>query len=428
MASVGRRCIPLALIALAVGWLLSTISSTGDWPNDSAPAVEALASGHVSEYLEAKAMMGSFSTLVQAPFVALAPAGDLTVYRWAAFPCVLAAGLLGLYLAAVAGRRGASVPFRVLLAALCLFNPITIAALDNGHPEEILTASLVVGAVASAAEGRRWTPALLLGLALASKQWAVLAILPTLMALPSGRFRVGLAAAALAAALTLPALIASPEAFTEVQGNAASTGRTVTPWSVWYPTATEVTEVHRVGDTELVATVREAPALVGELSHPLIVLLVFALPLGLALKRRGLGLGAAEAMALLALLALLRAALDPVDNLYYHAPLLLALLGWDAVAPPGRLPLRGLTGAAVAFLLWEWSKHLSDFDLFNVAYVAIALAGMAAIAAALSPGRAPGTRLRVDSPSSFSTDDNYWRDEAPLSGIKGIASRSINRG
>ena len=53
-------------------------------------------------------------------------------------------------------------------------------------------------------------------------------------------------------------------------------------------------------------------------------------------------------MALLALLALLRCALDPVDNLYYHEPLLIALLGWDAFASRG-LPWRGLVGVAVAF-------------------------------------------------------------------------------
>jgi hypothetical protein len=428
MASVGRRCVPFALVTLAAAWLASTISSAGDWPGDSAPAVEALAEGRISDYLGATAMMGPFSTLLQAPFAALAPAGDLTVYRWAAFPCVLAAGLLGLYLAAVAGRRGASVPFRVLLAALCIFNPLTVEALRSGHPEEILTAVLLVAAVATAAEDRRWAAALLLGLALASKQWAVLGILPVLMALPSGRIRAGLAAAAVAALLILPGIVASPESFSEVQGKAASTGRVVTPWSVWYPAATEVTEVHWVGETRMVATVREAPPLVGELSHPLIVLLFFALPLGLALKRRRLGLSGAEAMALLALLSLLRAVLDPVDNFYYHAPLLLALLGWDALAPPGRLPLRGIVGAAVALLLWDLWKGISDPDLFNAVYLALALTGTGLLVAVLSGKGGPSTRLRVDGPSSFSANDEFWIDEAPVSGIKRTASGSIRPG
>ncbi|MDQ2632061.1 MAG: glycosyltransferase 87 family protein [Actinomycetota bacterium] len=425
MASLGRRCIPFALVAAAAAWLVSTISTTGDWPTDSAPAVEALAHGHVSDYLSATAMMGPFSTLVQAPFAALAPAGDLTTCRWAAFPCILAVGLLGLYLAAIAGRRGAPGSFRVLLAALCVFNPLTVEALRSGHPEEILTAALLVAAVATAAEDRRWAAALFLGLALASKQWAVLGILPVLMALPSGRIRAALVAAAVAALLILPGLVVSPESFSEVQGKAASTGRVVTPWSVWYPVATEVTEVHRVGETRMVATVREAPAVVGELSHPLIVLLFFVLPLGLALKRRRLGLSGAEAMALLALLALVRAALDPVDNFYYHAPLLLALLGWDAIAPQGRLPLRGLLGAAVALLLWDLWKDISDPDLFNAIYVTFALVGTGLLVAALSNKKGPSTRLQVDSPSSFSPNDKFWLDEDPVSGIKRTASGSI---
>ncbi len=396
MARVARFWLPLALVAIVSAWLVSALSSTADWSVDAQPAVDALAHGHVSEYLSAKAMMGPFSTLVQAPFAALSSGGELDAYRWAAFPCVLAAGLLGLYLAGIARRRGASVAAQVVLGTLCLVNPLTIEALRAGHPEEILTAALAVAAVASASEGRRGRTALLLGLAVASKQWAVIAILPALMALPGSRLRVAVSAAAIVVALMLPGLVASPSNFLDVGDSAANTGRVVTPWSVWYPLATVKTEVHQVGDTEVVAHVHEAPPLVGSLSHPLIVLLALGLPLALALRRGGFGLSGADAMALLALLALLRSSLDPVDNLYYHLPLLLALLGWDALDGSRGMPVRGLVGAAIALVFWRWSNNgLVDVGAFNAVYVTVVVvAGCAVTAVLFGPdGRSRGYSL-----------------------------------
>lgn len=108
------------------------------------------------------------------------------------------------------------------------------------------------------------------------------------------------------------------------------------------------------------------------------------MPVGLALRRGRFGLSGADAMALLALLGLLRCALDPLDNVYYHVPLLLALIGWDALSPGG-LPLRTLTGLAVALLFRQWALHLTDADLvaYNNAYIAVVVFVGAAIAAVL---------------------------------------------
>lgn len=396
-----KRCAPFGLVVIASAWLASMPTNPGDWTIDAQPAATALAHGHLGDYLSAEAMMGPFATLVQAPFVAVAGEGDLAQYQWASLPCLFAAGLLGLYLAAIARRRGASPLAQALIAALCLVNPLALEALENGHPEELLTAALAVGAVATAAEGKNWRATVLLGLALASKQWAVIAVLPTLMALPAQRIRTCLGALGIAIALTLPALIASPDAFFEVHGNAASTGSTVTPWSIWYPFATVATETFQVGSTQLVADVHKAPPLVGSLSHPLIVLLAFAVPLALAWRRRGSSLSGGDAMALLALIALLRCALDPVDNLYYHAPILLALFGWDAFESKG-LPVRGLVGTAAALLLWGWWDYFSDVAAFNATYLAIALTGGSMIAVALF-GRLRWTRARRSADLSVHT-------------------------
>ncbi|HEX6780775.1 MAG TPA: glycosyltransferase 87 family protein [Solirubrobacterales bacterium] len=379
-----ERWTPYALMACLAAWLASTASSTGDWDMDAAPAVHALADGHVGTYLTTEALMGPLATLLQAPFVAVSGTHGLAAYPWATFPCLLAVGLVGLYLARIAGRHGGSRLGQVLIAVLFLLNPLTFEALDNGHPEDLLTAALVVAAVAGAAERRPRRAVLLLGLALASKQWAVIGILPVLMALPAGRVRVGLVAVTVGALLYAPFVVASPSSVLGVQTQAAGTGQVVTPWSAWYPAATSDTEVYFVDGEKLIAEVENAPPLAGPLSHPLIVLLAFAVPLAVA-WRRGLPLGASDAFALLALAALLRCVLDPVDNLYYHEPLLLALIGWDAFSGRG-LPLRTLAGVGVALLFWRAWHDLSDPAAFNLVYLSVAVGlGMALVSSLFRP-------------------------------------------
>jgi len=406
MPAVAKKLLPYLLAGLLSAWLASLATGIGDWESDTAPAVHALAAGDVGSYLSAKAMMGPFATLVQAPFVALSAASGLVAYQWAVFPCLLAAGLLGLYLARIAARRGAGLTTQVLLAAFCLLNPLTFEALENGHPEEILTAALVVGALAAAGEKKPWRTAILLGLAIASKQWAVVAILPALMVLPAHRLRVGIGAAAVAGLLILPGLAAAPSSFVHVQTQAAGTGRVVTPWSVWYPLASPRTEVFEVDGERLVAHAKDAPSLADPVSHPLIVLLTLVLPLAVA-WRQGLPLSPSDGFALLALLALLRCVLDPVDNLYYHEPLLLALIGWDAFSSRG-LPLRTLLGVAVALVFWQFWHDISDPAAFNLAYLGfVAALGIALLSSV----------FRRFSGQPFQFGD-FSRYVAQISGIK----------
>jgi hypothetical protein len=401
MALLAKRCLSLAVVAAASVWIAFANARLGDYGIDGAHRVEALLDGDLSAYFAAHSMMGHFVSLLQAPFAALGGADPVLEYQWACVPCLFVAGLVGLYLASLAARRGASLLVRFGIVALCVANPVNFVALWSGHPEEILTAALVVGAVAAAASSQAWRAAILLGLALASKQWAVMAILPVLMALPDRRLRLRAAcgAGAIALAFTLPGVVASPEAFSAVHGSAAFIGRTVAPMSVWYPVAEVNAHTLSFDSTQVVAQRHELPSLLAALTHPLIVLLVFAVPLGLAAKRRRFGLSGPDAMALLALLALLRCALDPVDNIYYHAPLLLALVGWDALARPRALPLRGLVGATLAWFLWSWASNLtvSGLGAFNAVYVfVIVVSGVLLALSLFAPGvsgRLSGRRL-----------------------------------
>jgi hypothetical protein len=372
-ASLTRWCFPFLLLAGVSAWIAFENTATGDYPVDGGRAVHLLADGDVSGYLSMHLLMGPFATLVQAPFAALGGNEGLVSYQWACLPCLFATGLVGLYLGALARRRGMPALGSWVLVALFVVNPLTFEAIQTGHPEELLTAALAIGAVALATQGKSGRAALLLGLALASKQWAVVAILPVLMALPRQRLRVALAALGIACAFYLPGIAYAPSSFLETQGYAASGQGVITPWSIWYPLSEATTVESTVDSARYVGEVARAPSPISSLTHPVIVLLFLALPLLLALRRRRFAISGPDAMALLALLALLRCGLDPNDNLYYHLPLLLALIGWDAVDPQ-RLPLRSMAGVAVAFLFDRWSDNLTDPALFNAAYIALALA------------------------------------------------------
>ena len=379
MGHLLRRALPPLAVAVLSGWLAGHAAGLGDYVVDGGPPIAALSHGHVAGFLSLHPDMGPVSILLRAPFAALG-GGELAAYRWGCFACLLVVGLLGLYLARLLGERGAGAPAQLALAALCLLNPLTFAAIDAGHPEELLTGALAVAAVASAAQDQRGRAALLLGLAIASKQWAVIAVAPVLMALPGRRLRAAAIAAVVAAALTLPGLVADPDGFFETQRSLAVETQYVTPWSAWYPSS-EATPFY-FADARTTINPHHASGFAASASHPLIVLTALLVPLALALRRRTLGIGGADAMALLALLALLRCLLDPVDNLYYHAPLLLALAGWDALTPP-RLPLRALTAAALFALLSQWDSGVIDASAFNAIYLGLAAAATIAIAATL---------------------------------------------
>ena len=136
---------------------------------------------------------------------------------------VLAASLLA---------RGAGRGTIAIVVGLCAANPITLRALDIGHPEELLGAVLCAGAVLAALRGRATLAGVLLGLAMANKAWAVLAVGPVLLALPERRRRSLLIAGAIAIAFVPPLLLAAPPSASP--GGAVHTDEIFQPWQVWW--------------------------------------------------------------------------------------------------------------------------------------------------------------------------------------------------
>src|SRR6202035_2924123 len=94
--------------------------------------------------------------------------------------------------------------------------PVTLYALQDGHPEELLGAVLCVAAVLAAQRRHAGWAGLLLRLALLNQEWALLAIAPVLVALPAYRWRTLALAGTIAVGFYLPLLL--PAAVTHGAG------------------------------------------------------------------------------------------------------------------------------------------------------------------------------------------------------------------
>jgi hypothetical protein len=392
-----RSRLPTVPALLGIGVVATVFSllnaSMGDYPRDAGPTVDALLDGDLGAAIAGQPLMGSLSVLVRLPFAAaadLAGGGGLLAYQLGSIPCVAAAGVLGLALARWMERRGASRAACIATIVFSMVNPLTREALALGHPEELLGGALCVGAVLAARRGHAARAGVLLGLALATKQWALIAVLPALAAAPRKRLRLALVAGGVAAALTLPLVAGNLSGFTQSTQQAAWGGQSVNPWNLLWPLAGSEDRVVSVGDERHVVTVRVLPLWLAHLMHPLIVVLALPLTAAWWFSRRRTP---DDALALLALLFLLRCLLDPVDNAYYHVPFLLSLTAWEGLVRRG-LPLVSMLCCATIYYTLYKAGWTDDLALRNALYLAATLPAVAWLAARLYvPRRAAGSRV-----------------------------------
>lgn len=368
--------------------------------DDAGPPIEAIARGDLDRFFAEQPPMGSFSLLLRAPFAAAVNAtggdhGSLYMYRAGAFACLLALALLAVWTMAEMLRRGRPRLGALLVPAALLAGPLTYAALDYGHPEELLGAALCVGGVLAAGRGRSLWAGLLLGCAIATKQWAILAVPVAMIAAPRGRVRVPAFAAAAAGLLTLPMMLADPSRFWLAQksvGIATTFTHTVTASNFWFAFADGSTGPTRTPDGVRVVTQYSLSDTLGHVTHPLVVLLAIAAMVAYFLRRRGAD--PEEALQLLALVFLMRCVFDPLTYSYHHAPFLVALLAYEGLRR--RVPV--MSGFAVAALLAMTYvvAPMHDATLMNVFYLAWSLPLLAALAiATLAPERAARMTARL---------------------------------
>lgn len=383
----------LILLALALAQWQWT-----DYDAEARPAFDALIGGHFSQFLHLAPAYGG-SLLIRGPFVLatkLWGGGQLAVYRAAALPCLVAAGGLGVWLSArlqdVERARWAG----ALVVLICLANPITLSAFRYGHPEELLGGVLCVAAVLAARRDRPLWAGALLGLAIANKEWALVAVGPVFIALPAHRPRAMVTAAAVAGAVLAPFLLAgSAAAGTSVGSGAATTGGISNPEQLWWFFGTHSRPVLNLSGAVMVGY-RSPPAWAGAIARPAIVLVPIALTLlCLYLRRGGRRRPAHEALLLLTLVLLLRFILDPWDISYYAVPFLLALVTWETVAHR-RLPVLSLVGSFATWFALEEAPSLQlSPDLQSLVFLVVAVPAALGLATALYvPGVGERARAR----------------------------------
>jgi hypothetical protein len=342
---------PLTVLALVAGLLLMLKSAFPmdagvDYFSDASAAIDALARGDVAGYFQQSPLMGPFSLLLRAPFVR--PVFDSSidaVYFAGVIPCLAAVAWFAYALRrrmTALGRPAAAI---TLVTVVALLNTGVFRSVHWGHPEEILGGALCAGAVLAGLRDRTLLAGLLLGLAVATKQWAVIAVVPVLLAASERRVALLFVAGVVGSALIVPSIVAKPQQFVSTHTDAAFAGADVSPSNVWMAVAQRKPDwVPAQGSGYAFAM----PAGLAALTHPAIVLA--GIPLGLLFwrRRRDGTLQREDALGLLALLLLIRCVADPWNIDYYHAPFLLALLSWEAIARDGWPRLTVFAGAALA--------------------------------------------------------------------------------
>ncbi len=381
MRRIARENAPCALAALLGCALLAYLGlksfAWSDYETEARPAFDALTHGHLDDFLRLAPAYGG-SLVERAPF-ALIPelwgGGALAVYRTVALPCLLAAALLGIWLVARMRSEGRPRFARALALAVCVANPLTLRALELGHPEELLGACLCVAAVLLAAGERPLWAGLALGLAIANKEWALLAAGPVLLALPARR-RLPCAAATVAAAgvVLAPLLLIHGGGFSATVKASASPGTALFhPWQIWWFFG------HHLSNTpgapaSVALGYRVGPAWTGSLTHPLILAVGLALTVALWLRgridtarspspERGVRLDARTALLALALLMLMRCLLDTWDTGYYLLPFLFALLAWEVRGSIARPPALAAVACVLGYVSFLWLSNHASPDL-----------------------------------------------------------------
>jgi hypothetical protein len=254
------------------------------------------------------------------------------MYYASAVPCMIALVAFCTWLAGQPRQRSAvGWASRISVVVIAVFNPIVFVALLGGHPEEILGAVLCVAGIAMAVRGNAGWAGLLLGLAIVNKTWALVAAPVALAVMPTDRRR-GAVVMVVTAAIVLTPLMALRGNGLSAAAVGGQTGTIVNPAQLLWWFGPHGWVIHHareiiIGAAVVCATFWSASHVIGrEEQHR-----------------------AEPVLLLLALVLLLRAALDPWNNLYYHLPFIFAVMAYEVRL--GRMPLLALGYSLLLFVV-----------------------------------------------------------------------------
>jgi len=345
-------------------WLGFGVQTMGDYPVDYAPAMNALLAGRIGVFFAHLPTNGAGgSLLLRAPAALMGKVligTQLAVFRFGALSCLLAVAWLGLVLARRLRLSGAGALAGACVVTLCVLSAAVLDAIRFGHPEEPLGAALCVGAVLLARGRRSGWAGMLLGLAVINKPWGVLAAPPVLLAARERRLVLAAAASAIAASWTAAAYALDPAHFGRIVLG-ASTSVVAHPVDLWWPLA-------RLHTAPGVQSAYFPPHLVSAHARELAVAL--SVPPSLVLLARSRSRrSAADCLALLAFVFLVRCLLDPSNHVYYQVPFVVALTAWEAWL--GRPPLLALLAVAGFWLIFHPISGTGSLTAQFVAYLAV---------------------------------------------------------
>jgi hypothetical protein len=356
--------------ALLLAWQGLLTPAFTDYEDEVEPALKPLIHGDLAEAVgHLPAYAGSL--VLRSPFAFLPQlwgGGDLALYRSMAAPCLLAAVILGVFLYSRGEQLGRSRAARWVALALCAFNPLTLRALEIGHPEELLGGVLCVGAALAAASRRPMVAGLLLGLAIVNKPWAMLAVVPVVALAPEGRVKLLALAGGICVAVFGPLALVSSSAVDNTGKAVSDAGVIFQPWQVWWFLGDHGHVV--MGTYGAKAGFRAAPDWMAAVGRPVVVLVPTLVALALAPRLRGRAWH--DGLLLLALVLLLRCMLDPWNVIYYELPFLLALVAWELHARDG-VPVTSLVATLLSWVTLEQLTRQVTPDVQAVAYLAWAV-------------------------------------------------------
>lgn len=358
-----RVTLPLIVLlgSVYVAWLGFGVQTMGDYPSQSAPAMNALLSGRFAAFFDNLPANGTGGSLIlRAPAALLGKlliGSQHAIFRFGSLLCVLSLGALAVWLARDEDRSARS---RIVILGLLVSLPLVLDAVRYGHPEEALGCALCVAAVLLAARGRASLAGVALGLAIVNKPWGALAIAPSLLAARERRWWILASAAMIAGSWTTVTYLVSPDQFARIAAG-ANNSVVAHPPDLWWPLA-------RLRVAEGVTPAYFAPGPLGTHARELALLLSIPLSLPLARRRERC---AEHCLALLAALFLMRCILDPSNHIYYQLPLVVALASFELEA--GDMPVLALAATAAFWLVFHTISGVASLDLQFVAYLCVAL-------------------------------------------------------
>ena len=381
-----------ALVAAACGAVLVALGmlspAFSDFELEAEPSLHALREGDIDGFLALAPVYGG-SLIMRAPFAILPNlwgGGDLALFRSMAVPCLLAGAIFAVFLWRRGRKLGQSAVTCWIALLLGAGNPLTLRGLESGHPEELLGGVLCVAAALAAGARRPLLAGVLLGLALANKQWAVFAVVPLLAILPDRRPRMLAAAGATCLLVMLPLLLAGGAVET-TKAVAQDGGFIFQPWQIWWFLGEHGETV--TGIYGSYPDHRNLPAWLAGHERQLVVAIVLGASLMLLprVRRRGWP----DGLLLLAFALQLRCLVDTWNVSYYAVPVVIALATWEIHAFK-RPPVLSLAVTLCAWFTLVWLPPHVLPDVQALAYLAWSIPFTGLLAARLIWGE----RLRLE--------------------------------